>query len=127
MSENIDFNKLGQVIDTTWGRSSTTNGTSQTVKVRIKSDKYIEVIYCSVVNMTREHLPRDMKEKYVSEANEVIKAVIKKLKEDYKEIAESSITTKQVAEDSSIEFISSSIYNSKKTAYFRRNVVFEIQ
>jgi hypothetical protein len=128
MSEKtVDFNALGNVINSSWGKSSAINGCDKTVKISLKSDKYIEIVYCAVVNMTTDHLARDMSQKYCSMADDVIKLSIDRIKKEYKELTDSSLKVKIESDNHSVEFINLNMFNRKRTAYFRRNVICTIE
>lgn len=126
VAENIDFNALGQAVDTTFGRSSTPTGASQSVKFVIKDGNTLEARYVTIVNLVTERELVDLQKKYVDEANQVINIAIKNVKEVYKEITDESLKLKQVSDEDKFEIIDLNIYNRKRTAYFRRNVVFEM-
>ena len=50
----IDFNALGQAIDTTWGRSSTPKTASYSVKLSLLGPDRLLVSYAAVVNFGTE-------------------------------------------------------------------------
>jgi len=124
--KKIDYNALGQSIDTTWGRSSTPSGASQSVKISLISEDKMKVMYITIVNLCNEREMIDLKKKYVDEADQIIDNNLKKVKENYKEITESAVKFKQVSDTDSFEIINLNIYNGKKTAYYRRTVVYEV-
>jgi hypothetical protein len=125
-SKVLDYNCLGQAIDNTWGRSSTTKGAGQSVKFKVLGEKQLEVCFVAVVNLVNDSEMVDLKKRYVSEANQVIDVSIKRVKETYKELAEQSLKLKQVSELDTFEVINLNIYNRKRTAYYRRRVVYEM-
>lgn len=124
----LDYNALGQAIDTSWGRSSTPSGASQSVKFKIigVGTNLLEVKFHSIVNFVSTREMEDLKKKYVDEANECINIALKKVKETYKDISETTIKFKQVKESDAIEIIDLNIYNGKKTGYFKRTLTFEM-
>lgn len=124
--KTIDFNALGQAIDTTFGRSSTKNGASKSVKMRMLDAEKLEVRYMVIVNLVSEREMVDLKKRYKEESDDVINSALKVVKETYKDLSESSIKFKQVNDVDSFEVIDLNIYNGKKTAYFRRTIVFEM-
>ena len=122
----LDYNALGQAVDTTWGRSSTPSGASQSVKFKILGEDKIEVLYAVIVNLVNDREMVDLKKKYTAESNDVIDGSLKRVKEVYKDLSESNIRFKQVSDTDSFEIINLNIYNRKRTAYFRRRVVYEM-
>lgn len=122
----IDFNALGQAFDTTWGRSSTPKSSSCSVKFDLNGPDVLTAKYVSLVNfvpgreavMTR----RRCSEESVSAINTVVAAVKKR----YKSLTGKGITLKEIGSDDSLETISMSPHTPKRTAYYRRNVRFEL-
>jgi len=125
MSE-IDFDALGQAIDTTWGRSSTPSVATQSVKVLITGADCIEVRYATIVNLVHDRELVELKTRYTDESSSVIDQTLKKVKESYKEQCSKAIKFKQISEKDSFEFVNMNIHNSKRTAYFRRSVFFKV-
>lgn len=126
LEKKIDFNALGQSLDSTWGRSSTPTGASQSVKFVIKGTNLLEVRYTAIVNLVNDQEMVDLKKKYTNEAEQVCSIALKKVKETYKELSEKTLKLKQVSDDAKFEIIDLNIYNRKRTAYFRKNVVYEM-
>lgn len=125
--KQIDFNALGQAIDTSWGHASTTpTCATQSVKVMITGTDTVEVRYITVVNLVHDRELNELKKRYTEESTSVIDQTLKRVKEQYSELAEGTIKFKQVGEKDSFEFIEMNIYNSKRTAYFRRSVFFKV-
>jgi hypothetical protein len=122
----LDYNALGQAIDTTWGRSSTPTGAGSSIKFKVLGTKMIEVCFAAIVNLVNDREMVDLKKRYTEEANEMIGVATKRVKENYKELAEQTIRFKQVSDVDSFEIINLNIYNKKRTAYFRRKIVYEM-
>ena len=122
----IDFNAIGQVMDTSWGRSSTTSGTGQSVKFKFIGETQIEACFSAIINLVSERDSFELRKRYTSEANETIEIATKRVKENYKETTESTLKLKQVSDSDTIEIIDLNIYSGKKTALFRRKIVFEM-
>ncbi len=127
--KKIDINALGQVMDTSWTRSSATSGpvlTTHSVKTKFVSDNQIKVMYMTVVNMVRDRDLRDSCKMYEKEADPIIEATVKKIAKEYKEITEQSIKFKRNSIESNVEIIDLNHVNQKRSAYFRRIAIFEI-
>lgn len=126
MAEKIDFNALGQALDTTWGRSSTPKTASYSVKVTIEGATRIKASYMAIVNFGTERQMIEMKRRYSDESISVISEVLKTVKSNYKELSSSSLTTKEISSSDSLEIIGVNFHNPKRTAYYRRVTYFEV-
>jgi len=121
----IDYNALGQAIDTTWGRTSTPKTASYSVKFTLAGD-VLTASYQVVVNFASEKEMITMNRMYEEESNEVIQAVLKNIKAIYKDLSGSSLSAKEHSTNTSVEIIGFNVHNPKRTAYFRRKTAFEL-
>lgn len=129
MADNkIDFNALGQAIDTSWGRSSTPKTASYSVKMTMQGTDRLLVSYAAVVNFGTERQMIEMKRSYASEADSVVAAAVKRVKATYKDLTGSALSTSAVksADVDSLEIINFNVHSAMRTAYFRRKAVFEL-
>lgn len=128
MADNIDFNALGQAIDTTWGRSSTPKTASYSVKISLLGTDRMLVSYAAIVNFGTERQMIEMKRAYSGEADSVVAEVLKTVKRIYKDLAGSALSTKALIDGAtdSVEIISFNCHNARRTAYYRRKAVFEL-
>jgi len=122
---NIDYNALGQAIDTSWGRSSTPKTASYSVKFTLAGD-VLTASYVVIVNFALEKEMILMKRTYEEESINIIDEVLKNVKKVYKEISGNSLSTKDIGTSTSVEIIGFNVHNPKRTAYFRRKTAFEI-
>ena len=125
VEEKINYNALGQAIDTTWGRSSTPKTAGHSVKFKLHGNR-ITASYAAVVNFGTEKDMILMKRSYAEESQAVIAEAIKQVKATYRDVAEKSISIKEVSSNDSLEIIGFGVHNPKRTAYYRRKTVFEI-
>lgn len=128
---DIDFNALGQAIDSTWGRSSTPRTASYSVKISLLGPDRMLVSYAAIVSFSTERQMIEMKRAYSGEADSVIAEVIKTVKKNYKELSGSALSTKAVTqrmdgEGDSIEIINFNCHNARRQAYYRRKAVYEL-
>lgn len=123
---DIDYNALGQAMDTTWGRSSTPKTSSFSVKLTMLGPDRILASYAVVVNFGTERQMIDMKRRYSEESESITSEVLKTVKSNYKELTGDGLTTKEVSSVDSLEIINFNVHNPKRTAYYRRKTVFEI-
>jgi hypothetical protein len=124
---DIDFNALGQAVDTTFGRSSVTNSlASQSIKMVLKGPDVLEVKFTTIVNLVNDHEMVDLKKRFTQESTDLIDQALKRVKEEYKEQTDNAVKFKQFTESDGFEIIDLNIYNRKRTAYYRRNIFFKI-
>jgi hypothetical protein len=121
----IDYNALGQALDTSWGRTSTPKTASYSVKFSLAGDVLI-ASYQAVVNFASEKEMILMKRMYEEESREVIAGVLKNVTSMYKDLTGKSLTTKEYNSSTSVEIIGFNVHNPKRTAYIRRKTSFEI-
>lgn len=129
VSENpsdIDFNALGQAIDTSWGRSSTPVTATRSVKVNLIGDSRMKVMYMTVVSFASNRDLVRVKKENEAEAGSVINQVVGTIKSTYKELAGRALKVKEVASDDSVEVIGLAVSNPNRTAYYRRTILFEV-
>jgi len=122
---NIDYNALGQALDTSWGRCSTPKTASYSVKFTLAGD-VLTASYQAIVNFASEKEMITMNRMYEEESSDVIQAVLKNVKAVYKDLSGSTLSTKEHSTSTSVEIIGFNVHNPKRTAYFRRKTAFEI-
>lgn len=123
---DIDYNALGQAIDTTWGRSSTPKTASYSVKLSIVGPDRLLASYAAVVNFGTEKQMIDMKRRYSDESESVTSAVLKAIKGSYKDLCGSALKTHEIGSTDGLEIINCSVHNPRRTAYYRRQTTYEI-
>jgi len=123
---DIDYNALGQAIDTTWGRSSTPKTSSYSVKVTMMGPDRILVSYAAIVNFATERQMIEMKRRYDDESKSITDAALKVVKKNYKELSGDALTAKELSATESLEMIGMNMPQHVRSAYFRRKTVYEI-
>jgi len=123
---DLDYNALGQAIDTTWGKSSSPIVNSFSVKMSLVGPDMLKVSYQTIVNFAseRQMLQVKMQEQELSSSN--IKSVLDAVKNSYKDLTNKSLKLKEVSSGDSVEIIGMAVHNPKKTAIYRKNVMFEV-
>lgn len=127
--KKIDFNALGQAIDSTWGRSSTPKTASYSIKMSLLGIDRLLVSYATIVTFATERQMIEMKRAYAGEADAVVAEVIKRVKSLYKELSGSTLSTKAASKDGetdSLEIININVHTANRKAYYRRKAVFEL-
>jgi hypothetical protein len=123
---DLDYNALGQAIDTTWGKSSSPIANSFSVKMSLIGPDMLRVSYQTIVNFAseRQMLQVKIKEQELSSGN--IKTVLDAVKNSYKDLTSKTLKLKEVSSGDSVEIIGMAVHNPKKTAIYRKNVMFEV-
>ncbi len=129
--KNIDLNALGQVMDTSFTRSSASSGpvlNVRSVKASfVAGEKLkIKVMYSCMVNMVRTREMAESKTMYENEGDSYIDAASKQIVKEYKEIADGSIKLKRVDVGTSLEVVDLNVHNQKRSMLFRRIAFFEV-
>lgn len=123
---DIDYNSLGQALDTSWGRSSTPQTASYSVKFKMLGPDRLEASYAAIVKFITEKEMIEMKRRYVQEAQDVTDEVLKAIKTRYKDLSGLTLKAKQLSSVDSLEIINFNVHNPMRSAYYRRKTVFEI-
>ena len=126
MPKTIDINALGQAMDSTWGRTSTPKTASYSVKFTFAGQNRILASYKVIINFVSEKEMILMKRGCQEESQSVIDAYVKSLKDSYKELTGDSVSFKEESSTDSLEIIGFNVHNPKRTAYYRKQVFFEI-
>lgn len=126
--KDIDYNALGQSIDTTFGRSSTSGTATMSVKTSIVNESQLRVNFVTIVNFMNHKEMGALKQRYGEDATSYIKETLKCIKKCYKDLTGKSITITEsdsrVEDD--IEVINLGVHNPKRTAYYRRIAYYDI-
>ena len=125
MSE-LDYNALGQAIDTTWGRSSSPIMNSFSVKMKMTGPDMLSVTYQTVVNFASERQMLQVKLQEEKLSLDSIKSVMDGVKNTYKDLTSKSLKTKEISSGDSVEIVGTAAHNPKRTAIYRKQVVFEV-
>jgi len=123
---DIDYNALGQSIDTTWGRSSTPKTSSYSVKLSMLGTDRLLASYGVLVNFGTERQMIEMKRMYEEEANSVLAATMKAIKTNYKELCGESFTAKELSRSDNLEIVGLNVHNARRQAYYRCRKVYEL-
>lgn len=121
----INVNALGQAIDSTWGRTSTPKTASYSVKFTITGG-CLQASYAAIVNFATEREMIEMKRRYHEECRSVIDGLLKQIAKTYKELCDKSLKMKERTRSDSVEVISNSVNNPKRTAYYRCKVLYDL-
>lgn len=126
MPKIININALGQALDTTWGRSSTPQTASYSVKFTLLGGNRMLASYQVITNFVSEKEMILMKNSCAEESKKVIEAYIKSIKDTYRNLCGDSLSIKEESSTDSLEIIGFNVHNPKRTSYYRRKTVFEL-
>jgi hypothetical protein len=118
-------NILGQILDTTFGKSSTAKSPSFSIKTKMSGDN-IHVTYTTIVNLVTDRVMRDQVKEEERVSEKLIGDFIDEVKKEFRRVAGSTLKLKKGDSTDEIELISMSPYNPKRTAYYRRRAVFTV-
>ena len=119
------INTLGQLLDTTFGRSSTSKSPTYSIKTSMSGDR-IHVTYTTIVNLVADKVMRDQVREEERVSEKLIADFIDSVKKDFKRIEGSTLKLTKGESSDDIELISMSAYSPKKIAYYRRRAVFTV-
>lgn len=105
---------LGEVLNTTWGRSSS----NMKVTHRLEGDN-LDLQMQSIVHFdgSRSLNPQVLREREI--ANAIFTDALKKVKADFKDATGRALTVKEISRDDDIELIQATSVSPRKVAYFR--------
>lgn len=115
-----EINALGQIIDTTWGHSSTAMP-GHSVKVTHAGDQLC-ITYTMVCTFASEQAMSEQARSYEKDADQILQKLAAKIKNDFREMTGRTLKLKETRPpDSSFEIISvQSHVSPKRTALYRR-------
>ena len=119
---------LGQILNTTFGKSSTVSAVGS-VKCHLYGSEPTKlcVDYTSVVTFASEASMREQKKVFENESTQATNNRMKEIKKEFKDTAGRGLKAKLVNTEDSIEVINASPHTPRKTAYYRRKTLFEIE
>lgn len=118
-------NTLGQLINTSYGKSSTVAAPTSSIKMSLQGNALI-VKYITIVHYASEQSMREQSKEHERAADQLTKKTVIEVENEFKKIEGKSLKLTRKNSDSGIELISMSPYNPRKVAYFRLNTTYEI-
>ena len=121
-----EVNVLGQIIDTSFGRSSSPDGT-YSLKCTLAGDT-MTIKYTTIVHLATERSLRDqVVATCVPESAQRIDAYLANLKKEFKEGAGRALKTTDLGGNDDVELIQSTSNSPRKVAYYRHNRSFTVE
>lgn len=124
--KKIDFNALGQAIDTTWGRSSTPKTAAYSVKASIINAGALRIDFHTVFNFADDREMIVVKRQIEEEAKSVTKSALSEIKKLYKEFSGSSLSSSELSSGGNFELIGFGKPSVRKTAHYKFTTMIEI-
>ena len=116
-----DVRALGQIFNHTFGYSSDSIKVTSSLHGDSLILKYVTILQFGSESSMQEQMPSHEKD-----ASKIIDDAVSKMKKDFRDMREKSITVKEEDRDTSVELISTSPYAPRKLAYFRMNAHFKV-
>lgn len=124
--DNQTVQILGQILDTTWGKSSTASSPTMSIKGSLAGDT-LTVSYTTIVHLASERNLRDQVKRFEEESVQLTNEFCKKCKSEFKNAASSALVLKQLSTNDSVELITASPFTPRRTAYYRRFTTYEVR
>jgi len=125
------FELLTDIIEQTWGVSSTTRSASYSVTLKVLADNILDVKYAAVRNFASSET-NVIRAQLKDEGIRIVQSRLDEIKEQYKDLAEShGIDKKKISfklEDSqdSLEYTNGAFLNPKRTCVFKLHCTVKI-
>ena len=126
MLNSHEINILGQVLNDTWGKSSTPVAPTMSITSKMSGDN-LTLNYTTICNLASERNLRDQVKVFEEESIKIIKDFISRIKKEFKEEAGRALKVKELSTDDSVELITASPFTPRKTAYYRRFTLFRCE
>ena len=126
----VDFNLLGQCIDTTFGRSSLSEDSTKSIKVKLTGDDnriLVTFVYTTIVNTFGTHDLQEAQERCKKESEALVKDAVTKIKKEYKDLGGDALKFKQVGDTDTFELITGTFTSPRRMSYYRRFIGFTME
>ena len=121
-----EINIIGQILNDTYGSSSTVRSPTFSIKTTMQGN-VIVFNYTTVTNLVMGIDIRTQVREQERASVTLINEKVKHLKDEFKKAAGHALKLKEQDTNDSVEFISMSPHNPKRTAYYKRKTVFVIE
>jgi len=119
-----EVNALGNLIDTTFGKSSSRDG-SYSIKCKQAGENLL-MNYTMIVHFATEHALREQVIRCADEAKQRLTECLSLLKTDFEAATGSTLTAKKESTADNVELISATSNSPRKIAYYRMNWVLKV-
>ena len=121
MLTNDQINVLGNIFETSWGKSSHDYSCTAKLEGNLLRVQYSTVVYLASEKSTQSQIPS-----VSQEASERIKGRIDSAKKDYKEALGEALSLKEVNNQEDVQYIQASYNSPRKVVLFRKHVDLQI-
>ena len=118
-----EINIIGQILNDTYGSSSTVKSPTFSIKTSMQGNVLV-FNYTTVTNLVMGIDIRTQVREQERISVTLINDKVKELKAEFKKAAGKALKIKEDSTSDSVEFISMSPHNPKRTAYYKRKTVF---
>ena len=122
MLNSQEISVLGNILNTTYGKTSTARSPTMSIKGTLSGDS-LTLTYTTIIHLASERNLRDQCRRFEEESVALIKDYVKMLKKEFKKNAGRALKCKEQDSNDSVEMITTSPYTPRKTAYYRRFTV----
>ena len=114
-----DINALGNIVNTTWGKHSESNGRAVTA---VLEGDLLTFRFSTIVYFAAEAALRMQVDRLAQESIDVLAGKLKSLKTDFKEVTGKTLSVTEKSNRDNLELISRTSNSPRKIAYYRRNL-----
>ncbi len=122
--DNSDINVLGNVVNTTFGKSSSPDGT-YSIKCDLAGD-VMTLKYTTLVHFASESSLSQQVVRCADEATQRLNAYLTMVKKEFKSVADHALKTTKAGIDDNVELISATSNSPRKIAYYRMSATFTV-
>ncbi len=126
MLNSQEINILGQILNTTYGESSTRRSPTMSIKGQM-SGACLTLTYTTLCHLASERNMRDQVKVFEDQSVKLIKQFVSNMKKDFKDMSGRGLKLKELTSDDSVELITASAFSPRKTAYYRRFTTFRCE
>jgi len=118
MSNIEQVNALGDILNTTFGKSSSQQGDRSITGTQDGNTLVLK--FMSVVQFASEHSLKDQTDRIAEESVKVLNDTVKSIKKDFKAKTGTTLKLKEDGSYDNVEVVAGSIHSPRKIAYYRR-------
>jgi|TARA_Y100000310_G_scaffold339011_1_gene430324 hypothetical protein len=124
MLSSEDVNALGNIVNTTWGKRSESNGRSVT---SVLQGDVLTMRFSTIVYFAAEEALKVQVDRLAHESLDILSGRIKSLKDEFKDTTGKSLKVTEISNRDNLELISSTSNSPRKIAYYRRNLAVSVE
>ena len=119
MLNSQEISVMGDILNTTFGKSSTVKSPTMSIKGKLAGDN-LTLQYTTIIHLASDRHLRDQVKRFEEESVKLLKDYVALLKKEFKAQTGRALKCKEQDSNDSIEMITTSPYTPRKTAYYRR-------